>query len=59
MYTYVLLHYAAFGFVYQEACALNVTRYLKEDGTYLFDSAPEGHSGVVVNPDPPNLDWML
>lgn len=63
MRTYVLLRFDTpgvwVGEAYQEAEHGDVTRYLAPDGTELFVIPPTGDGGVVVDPDPPRLDWML
>lgn len=55
---YVLLEFET-GLAYQESNMGMVTRYLSPTGEFLFDHAPEGLHGVVVDSNPPRLDWMV
>jgi hypothetical protein len=55
---YVYLDFITFK-GYQESQNGQVTRYLDEDGNFLFDMPPIGNGGILLDGDPPRLDWML
>ena len=55
---YVYLDFITFK-GYQESQNGQVTRYLDEEGNFLFDMPPIGNGGILLDGDPPRLDWML
>jgi hypothetical protein len=55
---YVYLDFITFK-GYQESENGQVTRYVDEEGNFLFILAPEGNGGILIDADPPRLDWML
>jgi hypothetical protein len=44
---------------YQESQNGQVTRYVDEQGNFLFNITPEGNGGILLDGNPIRLDWML
>ena len=55
---YVYLDFITFK-GYQESQSGQVTRYVDEEGNFLFYMTPEGNGGILLDGNPPRLDWML
>ena len=56
---YVLLDFDTYQ-AYQESSFGQVTRYLSTTGELLFIVPPPCcHGGIVIDPNPPKLDWMV